>query len=247
MAWRARHTTGQQADLVSVIQRTGPAWRWRRGSGSQSRFLRSHVHRLLALSPKARATAQALDICSPPDQDRRARQGRAEVGGSLVGGHAPAPRSRRDTARRPADPPARRATQRAPPDTEQRVPVPEIAGELRVSERSVQRWRRSWEAGGTPGLASKGQAARCRLDDGQLAELDRVLDAGPAAAGWEDQRWTLARIADLIAARFKVRYTVPGTWYLPAGRAGAASWARAAPSSGTTAPSRSGKRRPGRG
>jgi len=97
---------------------------------------------------------------------------------------------------------------------ERRVPVPEIAAELRVSERSVQRWRRAWEAGGAPGLASKGQAARCRLEEAQLAELDRLLEAGPAAAGWQDQRWTLARVRDLIAAKFKVAYTVPGTWYL---------------------------------
>jgi transposase len=97
---------------------------------------------------------------------------------------------------------------------EQQVATPEIAAELRVSERSVQRWRRAWEAGGAPGLASKGQAARCRLEEAQLAELDLLLDAGPAAAGWEDQRWTLARVRDLVAARFGVRYTVPGTWYL---------------------------------
>jgi transposase len=97
---------------------------------------------------------------------------------------------------------------------EQRAHVADVAAELRVSERSVQRWRRAWEAGGTPGLASKGQAARCRLDGDQLAELDRVLDAGPAAAGWQDQRWTLARVRDLIAVRFRVQYTVPGTWYL---------------------------------
>ena len=80
----------------------------------------------------------------------------------------------------------------------QRVPAAEIAAELRVSERSVQRWRRAWEAGGAPGLASKGQAARCRLGEDQLAELDRVLDAGPAASGWEGQRWTLARVRDLV-------------------------------------------------
>jgi transposase len=97
---------------------------------------------------------------------------------------------------------------------EHRVPSPQIAAELRVSERSVQRWRRGWEAGGAPGLASKGQPARCRLSDDQLAELDRLLDAGPAGSGWEDQRWTLARIRDLIAARFRVRYTIPGIWYL---------------------------------
>jgi transposase len=97
---------------------------------------------------------------------------------------------------------------------EQRVPVPVIAAELRVSERSVQRWRKAWLAGGAPGLASKGQGARCRLGDDQLAELDRVLDAGPAAAGWADQRWTLARVRDLVAAKFKVNYTIPGIWYL---------------------------------
>jgi transposase len=97
---------------------------------------------------------------------------------------------------------------------EQRVPVPDIAAELRVSQRSVQRWRRAWQAGGAPGLASKGQAARCRLSRDQLAGLDRVLEAGPAAAGWEDQRWTLARVRDLIAATFKVQYTIPGVWYL---------------------------------
>jgi transposase len=97
---------------------------------------------------------------------------------------------------------------------EQRAPAAEIAAELRVTERSVHRWRRAWLAAGPAGLASKGQAARCRLDDGQLAELEAVLDAGPLAAGFGDQRWTLARIRDLIAGRFGADYTLPGVWYL---------------------------------
>ena len=97
---------------------------------------------------------------------------------------------------------------------EQRVPAAEIAAELRVTERSVRRWRRAWETGGQAGLASRGQAARCRLDDAQLAELEVALEAGPLAAGWEDQRWTLARVRDLAARRFGVAYTVPGVWYL---------------------------------
>src|SRR5258708_21392106 len=97
---------------------------------------------------------------------------------------------------------------------EQRTPTAVIAAELRVSERSVRRWRRAWQEGGTAGLSSRGQAARCRLDEQQLAALDVVLDAGPLAAGWTDQRWTLARSRDLVARKFKVQYTIPGIWYL---------------------------------
>ena len=63
-------------------------------------------------------------------------------------------------------------------------------------------------------VSSRGQAARCRLDEGQLGALDGLLEAGPLAAGWADQRWTLARVRDLVAGRFGVAYTVPGIWYL---------------------------------
>ena len=41
-----------------------------------------------------------------------------------------------------------------------------------------------------------------------------ALAAGPLAAGWEDQRWTLARVRDLVAAKFREQYTIPGIWYL---------------------------------
>jgi transposase InsO family protein len=75
---------------------------------------------------------------------------------------------------------------------EQRAPAADIAAELRVTERSVRRWRQAWLAGGAAGLASRGQAARCALDEAQLAGLEAVLDAGPLAAGFGDQRWTLA-------------------------------------------------------
>ena len=64
---------------------------------------------------------------------------------------------------------------------EQRVPSAVIAAELRVSERSVRRWRQAWQAGGATGLASRGQAAQCRLDEQQLVALDVALEAGPLA------------------------------------------------------------------
>jgi transposase len=87
----------------------------------------------------------------------------------------------------------------------------EIARRLRVSRMSVNRWRRSLAAGGREALASKGAGgAKCKLSAAQVAELEAVLDAGPAAWGWEDQRWTLARVADLVRQRFRVEYTLAG-------------------------------------
>jgi transposase len=77
---------------------------------------------------------------------------------------------------------------------------------------SLSRWRAGMLA--AAGIASKGQAAQCRLDEGQLAALEVALGAGPLAAGWQDQRWTLARIRDLVARKFGVAYTIPGIWYL---------------------------------
>jgi hypothetical protein len=39
-------------------------------------------------------------------------------------------------------------------------------------------------------------------------------DKGAIAHGWDDQRWTSARIAALIAEKFHVRYTPRGVAYL---------------------------------
>ena len=87
----------------------------------------------------------------------------------------------------------------------------EIAKRFRVSRMSVNRWRRALAAGGREALASKGAGgAKCKLTAAQVAELEEVLDAGPAAAGYLDQCWTLARVADQVWRRFGVEYTLAG-------------------------------------
>jgi len=88
----------------------------------------------------------------------------------------------------------------------------EVARRFRVSRMSANRWRRGLTAGGRAALASKGAGgARCRLSAARVAELEAVLDAGPAASGWdEDQRWTLARVAEVIRERFGAQYTLAG-------------------------------------
>lgn len=99
---------------------------------------------------------------------------------------------------------------------EQDADAREIAGSLRVSTKSVYQWRRAWRAGGEAALASKGAGgSACKLDEDQLAQLRAALKAGPAAYGWkQDQRWTLARVTDLIGRLFGVSYTLRGVSYL---------------------------------
>lgn len=96
------------------------------------------------------------------------------------------------------------------------VPVREVARRLRVSRTAVYGWQQRWRAGGAQALSSKGPGgARCRLDEPRLRRLAEALEAGPAAQGFgADQRWTLARVSDLIARLFHIRYTLRGTAYL---------------------------------
>src|SRR3982750_721867 len=87
----------------------------------------------------------------------------------------------------------------------------EVAARFRVTRMSANRWRRALAAGGHPALASRGPGgARCRLSRAELDELQVLLDAGPAARGGVDQRWTLPRIAAVVHQRFGVDYTLPG-------------------------------------
>ena len=87
----------------------------------------------------------------------------------------------------------------------------EIATRFRVSRMSANRWRRALAAGGRDALASKGAGgAQCKLTPVQVAELEAVLDAGPAAAGYADQCWILARVADQVWRRFGLEYTLAG-------------------------------------
>nr|WP_235014274.1 winged helix-turn-helix domain-containing protein [Parafrankia sp. Ea1.12] len=52
------------------------------------------------------------------------------------------------------------------------------------------------------------------MDDRDLARLEEILRRGPGVYGWEDQRWTLARVAEVIRREFGVEYTLPGAWML---------------------------------
>src|SRR6516165_1559563 len=90
-----------------------------------------------------------------------------------------------------------------------------IAADLRVTERTVRRWRQAWRDGGAEALRSKGPVSRERLSPQQWARLELELGKGPLAHGFaNDQRWTLGRVKTLIGKLFHVGYTVEGVWKL---------------------------------
>ncbi|WP_308184874.1 helix-turn-helix domain-containing protein [Streptomyces sp. MNU76] len=87
----------------------------------------------------------------------------------------------------------------------------DIARELRVGERQVEKWRRAWREGGAEALRSKGPMCVELLSPAQWERLVRELERGTLAHGWdEDQGWTLVRIRALIIRLFLVEYTVQG-------------------------------------
>lgn len=59
-------------------------------------------------------------------------------------------------------------------------------------------------------MRSQGPASLPRLSDRQFAQLEAELAKGPAAHGWEDQRWTLSRVKTLIGRCFHLTYTIQG-------------------------------------
>lgn len=86
-----------------------------------------------------------------------------------------------------------------------------------MSVRSVERWRRAWRAGGLEGLRSAGPANSPTVSDSQFAVLEEELGKGPAAHGFEDERWTLARVqaVSLSAAAGEAEHDWLTTFRLP--------------------------------
>jgi len=85
----------------------------------------------------------------------------------------------------------------------------EVARRFGVRPQSVSGWRKKWLAEGVAGLHSKGQPGYPPLlNEAQRSELVGVLNAGPAASGF-DGGWTLARVATVIRRRFGVVYRYP--------------------------------------
>ncbi|MFE7112568.1 helix-turn-helix domain-containing protein [Streptomyces sp. NPDC057575] len=78
----------------------------------------------------------------------------------------------------------------------------------------MERWRRAWREGGLEGLRSAGPANSPTISDSQFAVLEEELGKGPAAHGFEDEHWTLARVQAVIRRRLRVSLSVATVWRL---------------------------------
>lgn len=89
-----------------------------------------------------------------------------------------------------------------------------IAKDLRVSLRSVERWRRAWREKGIAGLHCSGPAKRPKVSAEQFATLEAELLRGAVSHGWPNERWTLSRVSLLVSATLDVDLSVRGVWEL---------------------------------
>ena len=88
----------------------------------------------------------------------------------------------------------------------------EVAGQLGVSAQTASRWHARWRAGGVAGMRTARHGKPPRLGPAELARIRRVLDRGPVAAGFDNELWTLARIAEVIERTTRVAHHPGHVW-----------------------------------
>jgi transposase len=83
----------------------------------------------------------------------------------------------------------------------------QIARKFGVSRTTASRWNRALDGTGVEALKKRSAPGRpSKLKSDQLQILTEVYRAGACAAGFDSDRWTTVRFAEVILARFGVRY-----------------------------------------
>src|ERR1700756_3363379 len=89
----------------------------------------------------------------------------------------------------------------------------EVARQVGVSPESVSRWSQRLAEGGRRSLRKAGRAGRkSRLTQKDFGRIERALQRGPEALGYETSLWTSQRVAHLIEQELGVRYHPGHVW-----------------------------------
>jgi transposase len=87
----------------------------------------------------------------------------------------------------------------------------EVARRLKTSRQSVSRWAQQPRRR----LAQvRRQGRKGQLDERARAKLRVAILAGPAAAGFAGELWTVPRVRQMIAQRFGLRFSTVHVWRL---------------------------------
>ena len=85
--------------------------------------------------------------------------------------------------------------------------VNEVARRLEVAHSTVSGWKRRLESGGMAAVKDRSRSGRPpKLNDQQRKRLAKILVAGPLAAGFANNLWTLKRVAAVIEREFGIHY-----------------------------------------
>lgn len=91
----------------------------------------------------------------------------------------------------------------------------QVAQQLGVTPAAVCIWAKTRREGGDEALKAKPHPGpRPKLDERQVARLEKWLLQGPRKHGYATELWTLPRVAELIAQRLGVTYDPSGVWHL---------------------------------
>lgn len=90
----------------------------------------------------------------------------------------------------------------------------EVANRLKVTRAAVHYWYTTWKKKGKDGLRRKRPGPKSRLTEKKLAQVKQALLAGPLAAGYDTNLWTLMRIAKVIQKKTHISYGTSQVWYL---------------------------------
>ena len=83
----------------------------------------------------------------------------------------------------------------------------EVARKFGVSRTTASRWHRAMNGRGLESLRKRRAPGRpSRLNPEQLKTITEMYQAGPREVGFSTDRWTTARFAEAIFAKFNVRY-----------------------------------------